>query len=429
MNPDAPLQEAIVFLVDDEADILKALKRELGRMPMKLQCFGSAREALAAMQQIRPDVLLSDVRMPDMDGVELMQQAAAIHPLCERILITGFADSQAVINAINRGHVHYFLEKPWDSQRLRNVLRKGVELTQVRRRNLHLESVLSIQNTQLKQLNASLESRVEKRTEKLKQAYTATLDGFCSLVEKRFVEAAPTQKLLRQLLTRFCDALDINNTQRGYLQMAGRLRNLGKITLPDAVFQTPYKLLNDKQKSLYHQHPLIAASTLALIPPLREPAQLISMQAERGDGSGFPRHISLHQFPLAAQILAAATLLTDNACGRYDGESRKLSEAWTLVAKQAKHWYSEPVLKAIPLVIKDLSGSQGSHSYLEVDQLVVGMRLADDLLSDYGVLLLPAGHTLDPDTIDSLRQLQANADAKLRLAIELIDDQTELPNA
>ena len=176
----------IVFLVDDEPDILRALQRELGRIKLQLYCFTSGREALAAMQHHHPEVLLSDVRMPDMDGIELMTEAAAITPLCERIMITGFADTQAVIQAINKGHVHYFLEKPWDSVRLRNVVLKGVELTRTRRRNLHLEAILNMQNAQLTQMNASLEARVKARTKMLMQANESTLAGFSSLIELRF---------------------------------------------------------------------------------------------------------------------------------------------------------------------------------------------------------------------------------------------------
>lgn len=411
----------IVFLVDDEPDILRALQRELGRIKLQLYCFTSGREALAAMQHHHPEVLLSDVRMPDMDGIELMTEAAAITPLCERIMITGFADTQAVIQAINKGHVHYFLEKPWDSVRLRNVVLKGVELTRTRRRNLHLEAILNIQNAQLTQMNASLEARVKARTKMLMQANESTLAGFSSLIELRFDGAEGQRQLLASLLENMSASFGLKTEAKRALLIAGQLRNLGKIALPDSLINKPYKELSQREKEKFEQHPFIAMSTLALIPTLKSSANIIAHYMETMDGRGYPKRTEPP--PLLAQLLGAASWFTDKVFGLIDGHTIEPNLLQIKIQPLLAGRYSTEVINALDQAVSALAAQKpiAFHERLPVAALQPGMRLSEDLLSPYGSLLLAKGVELQGELIENLHQLEANTGLSLSLRVEKID--------
>ena len=411
----------IVFLVDDEPDILRALQRELGRIKLQLYCFTSGREALAAMQHHHPEVLLSDVRMPDMDGIELMTEAAAITPLCERIMITGFADTQAVIQAINKGHVHYFLEKPWDSVRLRNVVLKGVELTRTRRRNLHLEAILNMQNAQLTQMNASLEARVKARTKMLMQANESTLAGFSSLIELRFDGAEGQRQLLASLLENMSASFGLKTEAKRALLIAGQLRNLGKIALPDSLINKPYKELSQREKEKFEQHPFIAMSTLALIPTLKSSANIIAHYMETMDGRGYPKRTEPP--PLLAQLLGAASWFTDKVFGLIDGHTIEPNLLQIKIQPLLAGRYSTEVINALDQAVSALAAQKpiAFHERLPVAALQPGMRLSEDLLSPYGSLLLAKGVELQGELIENLHQLEANTGLSLSLRVEKID--------
>jgi diguanylate cyclase (GGDEF)-like protein len=107
-----------VFFVDDEPNILSAVARLFRDAPVEPRRFGDAREALAAFTAEPPAVIVSDYRMPVMDGIKLLERCREAHPNSIRILLTGFVDMDAAIDAINRGSVYRFLRKPWDDSEL-----------------------------------------------------------------------------------------------------------------------------------------------------------------------------------------------------------------------------------------------------------------------------------------------------------------------
>jgi DNA-binding NtrC family response regulator len=115
-----------ILVVDDESEILFSL-RGLLRQEFELHTAQSGAEALDIMRRHVIHVLMTDQRMPEMTGVELLQQARGACPEAVRIVFTGYADIKAVIDAINQGQIYRFLTKPWDPDELLTVLRQACE--------------------------------------------------------------------------------------------------------------------------------------------------------------------------------------------------------------------------------------------------------------------------------------------------------------
>ncbi len=121
-----------VLIVDDEKDNLEALQRLL-RTQFDITATTSAFEALKWIQKKEFHVIVSDQRMPEMSGVELFEKIKNVAPESTRILLTGFTDMDAVIGAINRGHIYRYVAKPWDPEELKLTLRQANEAYGLRR--------------------------------------------------------------------------------------------------------------------------------------------------------------------------------------------------------------------------------------------------------------------------------------------------------
>ena len=121
MNP-------IVLVLDDESMVATALQSFLQlETSYDVLCFTDPREAVQAIATQRVDVVISDFMMPGMDGVTFLKHAREQQPMATRILLTGYADKTNAIRAINEAGLYYYLEKPWDNEHLKLVIKNGIE--------------------------------------------------------------------------------------------------------------------------------------------------------------------------------------------------------------------------------------------------------------------------------------------------------------
>src|SRR5579862_6651425 len=120
------LTEHTVMIVDDEPANARAVRRALAD-ECRVVAAESGADALALMAREPVALVIADHRMPGMSGAEFLAETVACHPAVIRIVLTGYADVDTAIEAINRGHVYHFMSKPWESRELRQVVRRGLE--------------------------------------------------------------------------------------------------------------------------------------------------------------------------------------------------------------------------------------------------------------------------------------------------------------
>ena len=164
-----------IILVDDEEPILRSLKRLLAFEPYELVTCNNADEALQAVNQAAPAVIVSDQHMPGMQGVDLLRAVRDQCPNCSRILFSGHIDVELLRQAVNNGEVYRFITKPWNDDELLLAIRLGVERWQLRSENDNLHQQSMKQNEQLQTFNASLEAMVTERTQALQMRNNALL--------------------------------------------------------------------------------------------------------------------------------------------------------------------------------------------------------------------------------------------------------------
>lgn len=154
------LNSPTVLFVDDEIDILKALKRALRSEPYPCLFANSGEKAIEIMANHPLAVLVTDMRMPQMDGPQLLKYAVAHHPTAIRMVLSGLDDSEDILSAINSGYIYRYIVKPWDNGELKIIVRQAMELFSLQREKQRLMQQLETQNE-------LLEQKVEARTRQL----------------------------------------------------------------------------------------------------------------------------------------------------------------------------------------------------------------------------------------------------------------------
>lgn len=162
------LENVTILCVDDEANVLKSLKRLFLDEEYEILTAESGAGGLALLEQHQPiQVVISDYRMPEMDGVAFLKQVHERWPETVRIVLSGYADTASVVAAINEGQVYKFIPKPWNDDELKVAIAKAVERYFLVKANVELNEQLREANDELSRIAAQLEEKVAERTEEL----------------------------------------------------------------------------------------------------------------------------------------------------------------------------------------------------------------------------------------------------------------------
>lgn len=185
----------VVLVVDDEPGILSSLRRLLRGPRYEVLTVQSGEAALDLLAAREVDVIVSDMRMPQISGTDLLARAQALYPDTMRILLTGYSEIDSVVRAINEGGVYRYLNKPWDDQDLLLTVAQALEQRRLRKETERLTVLTQQQNEELRRFNAGLEAQVVARTEEAQ--HLARHDPLTGLYNRR-VFAAELEVAIRQ---------------------------------------------------------------------------------------------------------------------------------------------------------------------------------------------------------------------------------------
>lgn len=159
--------ETRLLFVDDEQNILNALSRLLMDKEYSILTATSGQDGLALLEKQPVQIVVSDFRMPGMNGVEFLSEVRKRWPDTVRIVLSGYADSNVIVSAINEGQVYKFIPKPWNNDDLRVTIANAVERYHLYSKNKELASELREKNDNLMRLNAELNLLLAEKTENL----------------------------------------------------------------------------------------------------------------------------------------------------------------------------------------------------------------------------------------------------------------------
>ena len=179
--------KSVILVVDDEPSILSALTRLLRRSRYTVLTAQCSDAALSVLASTPVDLLVSDMRMPQVDGADLLAQAQRLYPDTMRILLTGYSEVESVVRAINEGGVYRYLSKPWDDHDLLATVSQALEHRRLIRETARLTALTERQNEELRAFNDRLEALVATRTEEVRRL--ARHDPLTGLYNRRVLAA------------------------------------------------------------------------------------------------------------------------------------------------------------------------------------------------------------------------------------------------
>lgn len=153
-----------ILIVDDEQNILNSLKRLFRKEPYEILTATNGKEGLEILDQRPVDLIISDLKMPQMNGIEFLKRAKEKNSVPLRIMLTGHADLKGVIDAIDQGEIYRFLLKPWDDEELKITIRQALAYYHLWKENRTLIKTVEKQNKILRELEKEHPgiSKVEK---------------------------------------------------------------------------------------------------------------------------------------------------------------------------------------------------------------------------------------------------------------------------
>ncbi len=442
--PDAiPDQPPRILCVDDEPNILSSLRRLFRGQGYQVLVAESGNAGLAVLENEAVDLVISDMRMPEMDGARFLEHVRARWPDTTRLLLTGYSDIQSILDAINRGEIYRYITKPWDDNDILLVVRHALERRALEREKQRLEALTRSQNEELKNLNASLEAKVQERTvelkkaldtlvsvnDKLKNSFLTSIKVFSSLIEMRGGNLAGHSRRVADLARRIAVRMNLGEGEAQEIFVAGLLHNIGKVAFSDELLAMPVNLMNGENLGLYRKYPVRGEQLLMPLQDLSGAAKIIRSQQERFDGEGYPDRLSGFNIPLGARILALASDYYNLQIGTMVQRRLRPDEARALILQQSGKRYDPLVTNAFSDVLSGITSGSVNTTAKEADdngqELLVaaldlrpGMIIARDLITRDGFLLLSANHTLDERMIRQILDFESSASgSKLSISI------------
>lgn len=422
---DPPHDEPFVILcVDDEPNILASLQRLFRPAGYRVRVANSGAEGLQVLEQEAVDLVISDMRMPEMDGACFLSKVKERWPEVIRILLTGYADIASTIEAINKGQIYRYIAKPWDGTDMIPAVKQALERKQLEREKLRLEVLTRRQNEELvgltadlKALNTSLEQKVKDRTaeleqvnsflnlsnDKLKQNFLTSIKIFSNLIEMRENNVAGHSRRVADLGRRLALKLGLDGKAAQDVFVAGLLHDFGKIGFRDVMLSKSVSQLNAEELGRYRTHPLRGEAALMPLEELRDVARIVRSHHERFDGQGFPDGLSGVAIPIGARILSVVNDYDGLQIGVLAARRMEADEAKALIQKSRRHRYDPQVADGFIEMLGGSDREERNEIAMSAADVKPGMVISRDLVSREGVLLLAADYVLDSNLV---RQIQ-----------------------
>ncbi len=289
-----------ILVVDDEEAIREVVSTMLESRGYRCTAVSNGRSAQDYVRKQTPDLVLSDMIMPEMDGIKLLDWLHGFDPEVPVIMVTAIHDISTALEAIRRGAYDYIL-KPFEKDQLYHGVERALQ---------HRRLVVEIRNYQ-----ADLERKVEQRTAELmakhlelEQSYDDTLEALGSALDLKDAETEGHCQRVTAFTISIAKCVPVPMTYLPILARAAFLHDIGKMAIPDSILRKPGPLDND-EKQIMRTHCEIGYNVLTRIPFLRDAAEIVLAHQEFFDGSGYPRGLRGEQIPLGARIFSIADAL------------------------------------------------------------------------------------------------------------------------
>jgi len=300
-----------ILVVDDEPLIREIIIRKLSEFGYIATPVENAFEALNKMREKSYPLVLSDIMMPGMDGIELLKRLRSLYPDTAVVMITAVSNVNIAIEALREGAYDYLI-KPFNFEEVvlsvKNAFEKRDLILENRLYQKHLEALVENQTSEIRQLLSKEQERsseLNKALEEIQITHDATIDALSAALDYRDNETeGHSQRVVRYSL----EIGKVLGLERRNLEVLARgtlLHDIGKIGVPDSILWKPGKLTDEEWVEM-RKHVEYGFKMLKSIHFLRDAALIVQHHHERYDGSGYPDRMSGDNIIIGARIFAIA---------------------------------------------------------------------------------------------------------------------------
>lgn len=313
-----------ILIVDDEHEITEILK-DLLSDEHDCQTVGSAEGALALLAETDFQLVISDITMPGMSGLEMLPFVKRISPNVVVVMISGMQTVESAIGALRLGAFDYLM-KPFDLRQVEAVVKRALE---------HHQLIVAKQRyeDQLEELVEQRTKELDRALNSLEDAYRSTLRALTSALEARDSETHGHSERVVTYSLRLGREYGLTGDKLKALEFGSLLHDIGKIGVPDSILRKPGKL-TDAEWIKMREHPLHGQQILRGIEFLEGAARVVSQHHEKWDGSGYPLGLHDEEIDVCARIFAVADAFDAITSDRVYRRGKSYQEA----AKELDDW-------------------------------------------------------------------------------------------
>jgi response regulator RpfG family c-di-GMP phosphodiesterase len=400
-----------VLVVDDEENILRALQRLLMDEEIEVHTATSGEAGLAVLKKLsNVGLIVSDQRMPGMNGAEFLGHSQEYVPHAQRILLTGYSDINSTIEAINKGGASRYISKPWDDDDLVKAVRDAVDIYKKGMEMRRLNEIINQQKQELEEWNEGLKKRLLQSTSTIREQ-SQTI---------RSLDKNTPAMLLSRVFDNFFEIMGDRNAVHArtvsiLVTDVARKMNLDSDTV--ARFR-------QSELSEYRHHPLRGEEMFRQVENLADILPLIRGHHESFDGKGFPDGLSEDQIPLGARLIAIADLIEKSA----SSVERNRADYAMMNARYHGGILLDPQLvtkfQVITRIVYFEGKKAGIISEVEIGymELLPGMIISKDVVSGAGVLLMQRGTIMDASGVALIRSHYRKDPTKQGIFVQITED-------
>lgn len=285
-----------ILCIDDDPTILSSFTRDFKDIDAELTLAATAEQGLLKIEERQFSVVISDLKLPGADGIKFLQSVSRRFPDTVRILISGHADFESAVKAINQTGLFGFIAKPWSTDSLKETVLKAIEHYEMTLENKKLTAALSARCAELGIMTISLEKEVQART-------TSMLLGMVNALDLRDTETHWHSRRVALFAKRLAEQMGLDDTQVLEVERGSLLHDVGKIGVSDTILLKPGKLTPEEWVEM-RRHAEYGYQILKNVEFLNEAKDLVWQHHERWDGNGYPQGLKGKDIYVGARIFS-----------------------------------------------------------------------------------------------------------------------------
>jgi response regulator RpfG family c-di-GMP phosphodiesterase len=404
-----------VLLLDDEPEVLKALQRVL-RRDYHVHAFTDAASALTFFNNSPTQIVISDMKMPQVNGAEFLSQIAKINNRCKRIVLTGYADTELAKQAINEGQISAYLNKPWDNQELKETLANLIIELKQENKKFSVIKKLKFDNKRLSADHISMSATTEFiqdehnnaviQQQKLKLINNELLQLSANLVAMQTRDTLGHTFRIAQQSKTLAKRLALSDVECIHIYLSGLFYRVGIHSLAPALVERPWFQMSQQERNAWMKYPQASADIISTTEVLKFSAEIVRHIFEHVDGTGIPEQRLKDDIPMGSRILSIVIYYDLLISGEITGNTTTPAEALILMEKDVGKVFDSKIFNQFRQLLEKPKANETLELAKSVGELTPGMVLAQDVVNYGQHKLLSEATVLTENNILALGQHQ-----------------------